>query len=312
MKWQKKGIICTSESFDIPWYKKNTMVPVPYLLNSKCLRIYIAMCDDQNIARIGYVDVDPENPSIVLGCSTSPVLDIGESGTFSECGVLPSSIIEVDGSIYLYYSAYQKLSNKIPYTILSGLAVSDDGGHSFKNLTRAPILDRTNDELFVRAAPVILKEKDFYRVFYIATVGDGWVATGDKMLPSYEVKQFTTHSLINWNRERGECTIPLSRNADEYGISRISVWLEDCRYKVLYAIRSLSNGCRLGYAESFDGINFERKDELVGIDVSDTGWDSEMITFPERYSHKDRTFLFYCGNHYGMAGMGYAELIDKD
>ncbi len=36
-----------------------------------------------------------------------------------------------------------------------------------------------------------------------------------------------------------------------------------------------------------------------------------MIAFAERLRVGDKVYLFYCGNHYGMAGMGYAELLRK-
>ena len=76
---------------------------------------------------------------------------------------------------------------------------------------------------------------------------------------------------------------------------------------MMYSIRKLSNGYRLGYAESDDGIKFTRMDDKVGIDVSETGWDSEMICFGSRLQYKDKTYLFYCGNKYGLDGFGYAE-----
>lgn len=312
MKWQKKGLICSNETIDLPWYKRNTMLPLPYLIDSNCLRVFVTMCDEQNVGRIGYVDVDPENPSVILGYSKNPILDIGEPGSFSDSGVLTSSLLNVGESIYLYYSAYQKLGNKIPYSIFSGVAVSNDNGSSFTNITKVPILDRVDDELFVRAAPYVFKRGGDYQVFYVGSTRDGWVDDKGKLLPTYEIKQFMTSSCENWCGKVGRVAIPISKSAGEFGLSKVSLWFEDEKYKVLYAIRSFSNGYRLGYAESFDGVHFERKDDQVGIDVSQTGWDSEMITFPERYSYQGRTFLFYCGNHYGMAGMGYAELIIED
>ena len=69
MKWVKKGFICSHETFDLDWYKKNTMVPLPYLLNETTIRIFITMCDEKNIGRIGYVDVDADNPSHIKGYS---------------------------------------------------------------------------------------------------------------------------------------------------------------------------------------------------------------------------------------------------
>lgn len=310
MNWQKKGFICSSETFDLPWYKKNTMVPLPYLIDEGRLRIFLTMCDAQNIGRIGYVDVDPDHPSIIINFSRQPVLDIGEPGSFSDNGVLTSSLLEVDDKLYLYYSAYQSCV-KIPYLIFSGVAVSDDKGHTFKNLSRAPILDRVEGEIFVRSSPAILKERDGFRVWYSSDSRQGWINDGAKPRPCYDMKYIVTSSATDWPRAHGNTSIAL-QNGDEHGITKATFWKEDGIYKAIYAIRSLSKGYRLGYAESLDGACFERKDDQVGIDVSDTGWDSEMITFPERFSHRDRTFLFYCGNHYGMAGMGYAELIKKE
>jgi len=310
MKWQKKGFICSSETLVLPWYKKNTMVPLPHLMDEGRLRIFLTMCDAQNVGRIGYVDVNPQEPATIIGYSKEPVLDIGEPGSFSDSGVLTSSLLQFEGKLYLYYSAYQACG-KVPYLIFSGVAVSEDGGNTFANLSSAPILDRVNGEIFVRSSPTVLKEPDSFRVWYSSDSGDGWVDAGGKSRPCYDMKQITTTSPIDWPRMPGTTCIPL-QNEDEYGITKATFWKEDGLYKAIYAVRSLSKGYRLGYAESSDGIRFKRKDGEVGIDVSDSGWDSEMITFPERLTHEGRTYLFYCGNHYGMAGMGYAELINKD
>lgn len=310
MKWQKKGFICSSETIDLPWYKKNTMVPLPYLIDSKRLRIFVTMCDAQNVGRIGYVDVAPENPSEILDYSRKPILDVGEPGSFSDNGVLTSSLLELGGDLYLYYSAYQA-TQKVPYLIFSGVAISKDRGETFANITRAPILDRVNSEIFMRSSPIVIKELSGYSVWYTSDARRGWITADDKLRPCYDVKRLAVERPTDWPRMQGKTCIELL-GEDEYGIAKPTIWKENGLYKAIYATRSVSRGYRLGYAESFDGIQFERKDGQVGIDVSDNGWDSEMITFPERYSHQERTFLFYCGNHYGMAGMGYAELIDKD
>ena len=41
MRWEKKGFICDCHTLDLPWYKKNTMVPLPYLYNDNTISIYI-------------------------------------------------------------------------------------------------------------------------------------------------------------------------------------------------------------------------------------------------------------------------------
>ena len=51
-----------------------------------------------------------------------------------------------------------------------------------------------------------------------------------------------------------------------------------------------------------------RKDEEIGIDVSESGWDSQMQAYPAVLRCRDRVYLFYNGNDYGRDGFGYAIL----
>jgi hypothetical protein len=310
MKWKKKGLICSHETIDLPWYKKNTMVPVPYLMNDQCLRIFVTMCDDRNMGRIGYVDVDPENPGRVLDYSRSPVIDIGADGCFDDNGVVTSSLLALGDELYLFYSGYQACV-KVPYMIFSGVAVSRDQGRSFTKLSsRVPMLDRIDGEVSTRCAPFIMRDGDTFRMWYTSDCGEGWIVSNGKKLPLYDLKQATSTSAIHWPRQPGNVAVALVPT-DEHGIAKSTIWREDGRYKIIYSIRNLSKGYRLGYGESVDGICFTRMDDQIGIDVSESGWDSDMIAFAERLQYRDRTYLFYCGNRYGMDGMGYAELVEK-
>jgi len=45
------------------------------------------------------------------------------------------------------------------------------------------------------------------------------------------------------------------------------------------------------YAESRDGIKWNRLDHLSGIDVSPDGWDSEMIEYPFVFDHKGQRYM---------------------
>ena len=69
---------------------------------------------------------------------------------------------------------------------------------------------------------------------------------------------------------------------------------------------------RLGYAESVDGKEWERRDDLVGITVSESGWDSEMICFASIIKHKGYAYMLYNGNTYSVDGVGWAVAEDPD
>ena len=63
---------------------------------------------------------------------------------------------------------------------------------------------------------------------------------------------------------------------------------------------------RIGYAHSKDGINWERRDDLSGIDVSESGWDGIAISYPHVIEHNGYLYMLYCGNDYGRDGLGIA------
>lgn len=67
---------------------------------------------------------------------------------------------------------------------------------------------------------------------------------------------------------------------------------------------------RIGYAFSFNGINWDRKTDS-GIDVSISGWDSEMICYPFVFTHKNKKYMLYNGNNYGKEGFGLAVEDDR-
>lgn len=309
MKWEKKGKICDCNTFDLPWFKKNSMVPLPYLRDENTIRIFLTMCDEYNIGRIGYVDVSADNPSDILDYSETPLIDIGDDGHFDDNGVVTASLLEVGDALYMFYSGYQTCV-KVPYMIFTGLAVSHDRGASFEKITKeVPVLDRVPGECGTRCVPFVIKEGETYRMWYTADFGSGWLDTPKKREPYYDMKYMESDEIMKWP-SKGETVITFN-NPDEHGICKCTVWKEDGIYKIIYSLRHVSKGYRLGYAESKDGIHFTRMDDKLGLTISENGFDDDMICFAERIVVKDNIYLIYSGNHYGMGGIGYAKLISE-
>ena len=72
--------------------------------------------------------------------------------------------------------------------------------------------------------------------------------------------------------------------------------------------RNRENGYRIGYARSEDLLTWNRRDDLAGITVSSTGWDSEMVSYPHVFQVGDETYMAYLGNGVGRDGFGFARL----
>jgi hypothetical protein len=69
-----------------------------------------------------------------------------------------------------------------------------------------------------------------------------------------------------------------------------------------------ANGYELGYATSPDGLAWTRRDDEVGIGLSKTGWDSEMICYFAIVVTDSDWLMFFNGNGYGRTGLGVAKL----
>lgn len=306
MKWNKKGLIyCPNEIGT--WKEQFAMLPTPILLGNK-LRIYLGFCDKNNVGRIGYIDVLPEDPGKILKISDKPVLDIGKPGCFDDNGVVPISILRKDNDIYLYYIGFQ-LGVKVPYFMFCGLAISHDNGESFERYSESPILDRVNDEVYARCGVNVVFDKGIYKMWYIGSYKEGWTMGKDKLKPLYMMKYIESKDGIHWTEEPIQCMEYQSE--DEHGFGRPFVWRENKKYNMLYSIRTYSRGYYIGFAESEDGKNWERKDNEAEIHLSSEGWDSENLSYPYLWSNGEQVYMFYNGNGCGKSGVGYAELIQK-
>lgn len=303
MEWQKRGLIYNVDKNN-DWQYQFAMLPTPLLIGDK-LRIFVGFCDKNNVGRIGYVDVNPENPSEIMEISQSPVLDIGRKGCFDDNGVVPISILQTDNGVFLYYIGFQ-LGVQVPYFMFGGLAISKDGGETFKRYAESPILDRCSDEVYARCGINVIFDEGKYKMWYIGSNHEGWTMSNGKLRPLYIMKYTESDDGIHWNKDAVQCMA--YKNEDEHGFGRPYVWRDGKILKMYYSIRTYSRGYYIGYAESSDGINWQRLDEQAGVDLGINDWDDTNMSYPFLFWYKNHTYMFYNGNGCGKTGFGYAEL----
>ncbi|SDP44721.1 hypothetical protein SAMN05216303_104310 [Rhodoferax sp. OV413] len=305
MRWEKMGLVYGPDG-SLPWAQSHAMIPTPVTLNSDVVRVFITCCDAQGISRPGYVDISAHDPLKVLRVSESPLLDIGQSGTFDENGVLACSVIKLDdGRMFMYYAGFE-LGTKIRYRLLTGLAVSTNNGETFERYSTTPILERTPDELFFRGGPCCLFEGGRFRLWYVA--GSTWTNIDGKPMPVYEVRYAESTDGIHWP-SKGCTQIEIS-DSDEHGFGRPYVSKKlDGSYQMHYSVRRRSLAAyRLGYATSPDGKSWQRQDEQLNLDVSPSGFDSDAIMYAVPFEMGGETYLFYNGNNFGSQGFAVARL----
>lgn len=305
MKWKKMGLIYKPNG-EREWMQHSAMTPTPFLLDDETIRVYVGFRDSKGVSRIGYVDIKANNPSKILDVSYEPVLDIGFPGAFDDNGIILGDVIKYKNEIRMYYVGFQ-LVQKVKFLAFSGLAISKDGGYTFKRLSNAPILDRTDGELYIRAIHSVIIENGKFRVWYSA--GNGWEYINGKPYPKYDIRYLESKDGITFKRGSGKVLIP--NNNLEYRIGRPRVYRFNGKYYMFYT-KGVKQGNYFGYlpgfAESEDGIHWVRRDNEIGIVPSTYGWDSEMLCYPALLTYRDKIYMFYNGNNMGKTGFGYAIL----
>lgn len=307
MGWEKRGLIYVP-GHQSDWMVSHASVPVVDKVNEEVLRIYFSVRDGQNRSRPTYIEVKADDPVQICYRHEQPVLGLGALGSFDDAGVVPSWIVTHAGVKYLYYIGWNE-GKSVPYRNAIGLAASHDGGRSFTRMFEGPILDRTRHEPHFCASSCVLVEEGRWRIWYLSCVQ--WTRVDHRSEPRYHIKYAESSNGIDWDRQGIVCID--FKSPVEGGIARPCVVKDGDRYLMWYAYRNLHGyhsqreaSYRIGYAESGDGISWERRDDQVDLDVSDDGWDSQMIEYPYVYEHKGQRFMVYNGNGFGASGFGYA------
>ncbi|HEY5883438.1 MAG TPA: hypothetical protein VIT88_02065 [Pyrinomonadaceae bacterium] len=308
MRWEKKGLIFKADG-RYEWMSHHASIPCADKLSDEVVRIYFGPRDSQGRTHTAFIDVDADNPSQIARVHDRPVLSPGPLGAFDDSGAMPSCIVNYDGRKYLYYIGWNQ-GVTIPYRNAIGVAVSEDGGTTFTRVFPGPVIDRNKDDPFFTATPYILLEEGVWRCWYTSTTG--FVVVDGKPTPVYQIKYAESDDGFVWRRPNITC-IPYTSEGEAN--ARPAVCKDGDKYRMWYCYRGSINyrtektqSYRMGYAESADGLVWERMDDQVGIERSDSGWDAEMIAYPNVYEHKGRKYMLYCGNGFGEAGFGYAVL----
>ncbi|MBF4507147.1 hypothetical protein IRZ83_10740 [Flavobacterium sp. JLP] len=304
--WIKKGLIYNVNS-NYEWNKSHAQVPVVDILSDR-IRIYYATRNNSGKSNVSFIEVDKNNPKIILFENDKPLFDFGNLGTFDDSGIMPSSIITVDDKKFLYYIGWTTRQT-VPFQNAIGLAISKDGGKTFKKVSEGPIISINNIEPYFSGTSFVIIDNGIFKMWYLSCIR--WEVFDNKPEPIYNIKYAESLDGIKWN-QTGKVAIEL--NEDEGGLVSASVIKEDNIYKMWFGKRkktdyrtNTQNSYRIGYAESIDGVNWERKDNLSGIDVSaNSEWDSEMISYPYVIKNKNKLMMSYNGNGFGKSGFGYA------
>ncbi len=313
-KWKKLGLLFSPQKAEQrEWLQEFAQAPcvLPF---DNFIRVYFscrpkADANRQYVSYSSYVDLDKNNLFEHQRLADSPILSLGKLGTFDEFGTYPVSVVKHNNEYRAYYAGWTRCES-VPFNVAIGMAVSKNEGKTFERLGDGPILSYSSDEPFILSGPKIRRFNDKWHLFYIA--GRKWVIDNEKPEPVYKIRMATSDDGINWIKANMDL-IP-SRVEENEAQASPDVFFKNGKYHMFFCYRfsteyrSHKNGYRIGYAYSSDLVNWTRDDSKVGIDVSEEGWDSEMISYPHVFELNNKIYMLYLGNQVGRQGFGIAEL----
>ncbi len=308
--WKKCGpIFAPNANYDWMHYYA---APVTSIEMDDCIRVYFTTrgkLDEQGYykTQISFLDCNKENPSKVLYVHDAPLLAQGNPGTFDEHGTMIAEVFKFKGEYFMYYMGWQR-SDTVPYLIRLGLAKSTDG-KKFEKVSEGPVIGMSVHVPFGIGNVSVLVEDEKLHMWYTHFLP--WLPGANGYKPSYDIRYARSDNGIDWKFEKAVCIAPLNPNE---AIATPCVRKIGSLYHMWYSYREGVNekgengAYRIGYAQSTDKLNWIRKDKEMNLTVSDQGWDAEMVCYPDVLTTGKDTRMFYCGNHYGQTGFGYAEL----
>ena len=265
-------------------------------------RLYVTGRDARNQSHIGFFELRQSGAELEIVLESGQlVFSPGELGTFDESGVSYPWLVRDAGKTLMYYVGWTA-SGLTRFQNFTGLAISTDDGFTFSRVSKVPILDRTTTEPYGSGSCAVWRENANWYMIY--TAFESWKLVEGTARPSYRWKEATSTDGICWQRS-GRVVVDFI-SPEELIIGKPMVLREGALTRLWYSHRGASY--RIGYAESTDGQTFRRKDNHVGIDVSASGWDSEMIEYAFVFDLGGVRYMIYNGNGFGKTGLGYAIL----
>lgn len=311
MKWQKLKHLYAPEG-DFEWRQTHAANPFGEWVSQDRLMVYFTCRDACNRSYISALILNARNDFEIEAVCERPLVSPGEAGLFGDSGAAMGFLITKGKQRFLYYLGWN-LKVTVPWLNTIGLAVSQelagDGFPIFRKHSRAPLLDRSEEDPFSISYPSVLYDKGKYRMWYGSNLSWG----KDEKSMKHVFKYAESEDAIHWIRS-GKVVLA-HKYPNEFALSKPFVIKEkDGSYKMWYSYRGRGNikTYRIGYATSFDGIEWLRRDEEAGIDVSDSGWDAEMICYPFVFDYQGQRFMLYNGNGYGKTGFGIAVLVSDN
>jgi hypothetical protein len=315
MKWKKLGKIFDPTQYKLPNNCLEFAQSPQTLVFHDFVRIYFSTREldktGKYLSHVAFVDFDKKFKEVIR-ISSRTVIQLGGLGCFDQHGIFPVNILRSRDKILAYTTGWNRRAS-VSTDGAVGLAFSDDDGLTFKKVGQGPILTSSLHEPFLVGDAFVSIFNGVYHMWYV--YGDRWIRGVKNASPErvYKIVHATSEDGVVWHKE-GRRLIADKLNPDECQALPTVIYFNN-KYHMFFCYRQATDfranrerSYRIGYAFSDDLVDWVRDDDQVGIDVSDEGWDSDMLCYPHVFRCEDKVYMLYNGNEFGRFGFGLAIL----
>lgn len=316
MKWKKLGKIFDPTEHQLPNNCTEYAQSPQTLVFDDFVRIYFSTRarDEEGmfLSHIAYIDIDKDFKNII-DVSRETVIELGELGTFDEHGIFPINPFRDNGKVLAYTCGWSRRVS-VAVETSTGFAISEDEGKTFKRVGPGPILTSSLNEPFLVGDSFVCKFGNSYHMWYM--YGARWILDSTEERTTervYKIGYAMSDDGVNWKKE-GKQLLPDKLDENECQALPTVIY-DNKRYHMMFCYRQATcfrnnkdRSYRIGYAYSDDLVNWIRDDENAGIDVSEEGWDTDMLCYPHLFHCDNKAYLLYNGNEFGRLGFGIAVL----
>ena len=296
--WESVGLI------QPPWGEIRGLIhsalqPTPFQIDAERIRIFFGGRDDLGVARIFFVDVGVDSPSVPLLFSHEPVLDIGQPGHFDDNGVVPTTLVRHEKDWHLYYAGYQ-IPQKAKFVVFGGCAQTPDLATPFVRCTTTPVMDRRPGEELFRVPHSICKSGSELIAWYGG--GNQYLELNGQTKPVYDIRR--TKTVDGKFCSNGQtCLTP---GPSETRLARPWVLRGPNQFEMYFGAYTTAGEFRLGFARSEDGIVWRRDDNEVTFSGKRQSWEKKSRSYPAVVETRLGHIMFYNGDSYGRDGIAVA------
>lgn len=279
--------------------------PVPVLLSGDTFRIFYSARDSMNRSSVGALDFNLVEKKIV-NIHKKPIVIHGDQTSFFSAGISLGNYYEFNNKKSISFMGWRTMDDGAWRGEIGSFSLTQD--LFLDEISTQPMIkiDKEIDTISLSYPWILKTAPDQLVAWYGSTIGRD--KRNNEMV--HVINQAYSSDASSWKKVG--LALPYEKQKQQM-FSRPCIFLNKSGvYEMWFSVRPGGGETyRIRHAESDDAKSWIHAKTPAKLDVSNAGWDSEMIEYPYVFRHKTNKYMLYNGNDFGKTGFGLAQLVHE-